>query len=96
MPYSSVFAPYLQGLPNLFNQFQPLTIFTITSNFQYKGITSPPVFVGNCLPSKLLIEVLSSVFDNMRLVDKFLPPAILQHHLQLCESILAFQATLII
>lgn len=71
-------------------------LLTNASNFQLIQITSPPVLVRKCLPSKLLIEMLPSLFHNVRLVDKFLPPAVLQHHLQLRESILAFQSTLII
>lgn len=57
-------------------------------------LTSPPVLLRDELPGKLLVEVLPS-FHDVRLVDKFLPPAILQHHLQLCEIILALKSTLI-
>lgn len=58
-------------------------------------LTSPPVLLRDGLPGKLLVEVLPSFHDDVRLVDKFLPPAVLQHHLQLCEVILALQSTLI-
>lgn len=62
---------------------------------QYLNVTSPPVLLGDGLPRELLVDVLPSFDNNVRLVDKFLPPAVLQHHLQLCEIILALQSTLI-
>ncbi|KAA8589740.1 hypothetical protein FQN60_013105 [Etheostoma spectabile] len=42
-----------------------------------------------------MVSQLPSFHDDVRLVDKFPPPAVLQHHLQLREVILAFQSALI-
>ncbi len=58
------------------------------------SLTSPPVLLRDGLPGELLGEVPPS-FHDVRLVDKFLPPAVLQHHFQLREIILALQPTLI-
>lgn len=57
-------------------------------------LTSPPVLLRDDFPGELLVQVLSSC-HNVRLVDKFLPSAVPQHHLQLREIILAFQPTLV-
>lgn len=72
--------------------FRRLTLTASSSEAQY--LTSPPVFLRDELPGELLVEVLPSLHD-VRLADKFLPPAVLQHHLQLREIILALQPTLV-
>nr|XP_019936141.1 PREDICTED: uncharacterized protein LOC109625371 [Paralichthys olivaceus] len=57
-------------------------------------LTSPPVLLGDVFPRELLVQVLAALHD-VRLLDKFPPAAVLQHHLQLREFILALQAPLV-
>lgn len=57
--------------------------------------TSPPVLPGDGVPGELLVEVLPSLGDGVRLVDELRPPAVLQHHLQLREVVLALQPALV-